>query len=297
MTVQVGFGPLWRIDGPAPQPPVYTLINASRVSDDVDSEEIERWINGVVVYPYPPDQAYSWDTCAPGSTATNKAVGGAIPLPEFGAMTVYLAETCSSFGIYGADLSNDEAQARFVARASASFAAVEAAAVEAEFMAGAVLGNNPHLADGNGSFPAGNTAQKVLIGFSYLENEIAGTGKQGVIHCSPAAATIAQTNRLLGEDRNGILRTRANGTTVVPGYGYAQVNSTPAGRAAAGAHQEWIYATGPVEVRRSNSFQMPGELAQALDRANNSITYRVERYVVVDWDTTLQSAVLVDWTL
>lgn len=287
---QVGYGPLWRIDGPLPLPPVYSLLNTARVISDADSGGVERWINGVTVYPYPTDAAGVWDACAQGSEAVDKADGGSVSEPEFGAMVVYLAETCSSFGIWGQNLSNEEAQNRFTARATAAMAAVESSAVEAEFMAGAVLGNNPHLADGNGTI--NTTATSVSNAIAYLENQIAETGRRGVIHMSPAAATKATVDRLLFVDGQ-ILHTIL-GTPIVPGYGYVG-NSRPAGGAPAPtAVQEYMYATGPIEVRRSTMFVLPETVSQALDRRTNTITYRAERYYTVDWDTELQVAVLTD---
>lgn len=294
MSAEGIYGPLWSIDGPPPQPPAHTLISSSRVISDVDGEELERWQNGVAVFPFPPDVGNVWEACSTG-TDREKVEGGTIPLPEFGAMCVYLAETCSSEGIFGAGLSKDQAQARFVARAVATLAAVESAAIEAEFMDGAVLGSNPHLGDGEGTFPHANTAVKVAEGFASLEDEIAASARAGVIHISPGLAIFASSLNLLHEDRAGILRT-INGTVVVPGAGYVGV-STPDTHTPAGAGQEWAYATGPVEIRRSEVIQLPGSLAEALDRETNTVTYRVERYYAVTWDTVVQAAVRIDRTL
>lgn len=292
----VGFGPLWTIDGPPPTPPWYTLLGAARIVPDADAGGVERWANGVEVYSYPPDAAQIQDACVTGSSRV-KIEGGTIPHPSFGTMTVYLSETCSSYGIFGENLSNDEAQARFVARARSTLAAVESAAVEREFLAGDVLGLNPHLADGEGTFPTGSTAQNVVETFALLETEIANSGQRGMIHCSPAMATKAVSQHLVERDeRMGQIRT-INGTVVVPGYGYSDPTVHPVGESAAAAKQEWVYATGMVDVRRSDQEILPGDLFEALDRANNELTYRVERYYLVDWDTVVQAAVLADRTL
>jgi hypothetical protein len=296
MTTPPGSGPLWTIDGPPPQAPTYTLLGAARVVPDADAGGVERWGNGVKVYSYPPDIGHVQDACVAGSTRV-KQHGGVIPLPEFGAMTVYLAETCSSFGIFGENLSNDEAQARFVARATSALGAVESAAVEREFMAGDVLGLNHYLADGNGTFPAGNTATSVVESFALLEDEIAKSGRKGMIHCSPSMATKAHSQRVVHEDDRLNVLCTINGTTVVPGYGYEDNAVHPIGKAAPSAHQGWIYATGPVDVRRTDYEVLPGDLWMALDRAQNEVTYRVERYYLVDWDTAIQAAVLADRTL
>lgn len=285
----VGYGPLWRVDGPPPQARPYTLLGAARIVPEAE----ERWANGVSVYPYPDELGAIHDACSAG-TFREKGTGGTVPNPEFGAMTVWVAETCSSFGIFGEGLSAAEAQDRFVARASSVFGAVESTAVEREFLAGDVLGTQPFLADGDGTFPAASTAQTVVEGFALLEAEIAASGRRGLIHISPAVAIAASYRRILFEDaRAGVLRT-INGTTVVPGAGYQDASVHPAGKSAASGTQEWIYATGPVDVRRSETFVIPGDLSQALDRATNTITYLVERAYAVDWDTVVQASVKVD---
>ena len=82
-----------------------------------------------------------------------------------------------------------------------------------------------------------------------------------------------------------------NGTRVVSGDGYQGVD-TPF-LAAPAATQDWAFATGPVEVRLG-----PLEMTSArdtLDRSDNTVVFRAERYVLATWDTALQSAVLVAW--
>src|SRR5689334_6740159 len=167
-------GPFWRINGPLPEPPRYSLLGASRVVTDIDQEQIERWINGVEVYPYPPGNAVSWDNGSTGSDVVDKAEGGVISHPQFGAMTVYFAETCSTISVWGSEQAPEDA---FTARATAAFAAVESAAVEREFLTGETMLLNPHLADGQGTFPNLDAATNVINGIGLLENEIAASGR------------------------------------------------------------------------------------------------------------------------
>jgi len=285
-----GIGPLWRVDGPLPLAPQYGLLQAARspvVRIIPNDEGPLRWGGGAQIYPYPPDAGHGFDSCSVyGSTPTEKEEGSEIDLPIFDALTVYLAETCSSFGI-----GND---AEFRARAVAALAAVEGRVVEREFMAGDVFPGSPHLADGAGDFPNGTTATSVVDAFATLEEVIADSGRQGLIHCSPAVATKAASELVLETSSNGVLRTIGCGTVVIPGQGYAGDASDPAGAPAAAAKESWVYATGPVDVRRSDVEVVPGTLAEALDRAMNVVTYRAERYYLVDWDTAVQAAVLVD---
>lgn len=286
-----GHGPLWRVDGPLPIPALYGLLQAARsplvrILPDVDDRGIERWANGVEVYPYPPDAGHGFDSCSVyGSTPEEKEEGSVIDRPQFDALTVYLAETCSSFGI-----GNDAA---FRARAVAALGAVEGRVVERELMAGDIYPGQPHIADGAGVFPNGNTPTTVVDAIALLEEVIADSGRQGIIHVSPAVAT-AMTFGYLVDDSNGVLRTIGNGTLVVPGQGYAGDAGDPTGAPAATAKESWIHATGPVDVRRSEVEMLPGELSQALDRETNVVTYRAERYYLADWDTAVQASVLVD---
>ena len=54
------------------------------------------------------------------------------------------------------------------------------------------------------------------------------------------------------------------------------------------------FATGPVRV-----YMGPVRLdsvRENLDRSDNLLTFRAERYVLAIWDTALQAAALVDWS-
>lgn len=299
-----GYGPLWPVDGPPPLPAVYGLLQAAAAppvrinpgADLVDAGQQPRWINGIEVWPYPPDTAFGWDSCSSGSPNAEKDFGtDDFENQIFGSLTFYLPETCQASHVPDYD--------RFRARAVAAFTAVEGEAIEREFLAGALAATNPHLADGRGVFPNLDAATTVIRGISLLENVIAASGRQGLIHMSPAAATIG--GYLMGifpDTRLGVLRT-INGTVVIPGQGYA-AGATPESHAAPSGDEEWIYASGPVDVRRGEVEVLPSTVAEALDRSvgatndkSNTITYRAERDYVVSWDTAVQGAVLVDLCL
>lgn len=294
---EVGFGPLERVDGPPPIAPLYGLLQAAeapaagvRIVPDTDDKGIERWLNGVEVYPYPPDLGDVFDPCAPGTFGTTKGFGLEVPHPQFGGMTVWLAETCTASKVWDQD--------GFKARAVVALSAVESAAIAHELMTGERMPLNPHFSDGEGSFPNGNAVTSIVNGLAMLEDEIARTGKLGLIHCTPGTVTLMR-ERFTVDSKTGVIRT-INGNVVIPDAGYVD-GATPAGHPDPGANQEWIYATGPIDVRRSEMFTLPETVAEALDRGmgatngkTNAITYRVERYYVVDWDTVLQAAVLVD---
>lgn len=289
----IGYGPLEAIDGPLPIQPPYGLLQAAaapasgvRIVTDVDGGQIERWLNGVEVHPYPTDHGDTHSTCAPGSEQQAKRTGTPYTLPQFGPITIYLPETCTAVNV-GMD------QAAFRARAVLALGAIESAIVANEFMTGDREKLNPALMDGNGTFPNGNNSTSVMNGLALLEAEIAASGKLGLIHLSPRLL-VAAAERCIVDNKTGVIRTM-NGNVVIPDAGYSAATlRAPFGEAAPTGTQEWAYATGPIDVRRSEVFTTPDTLAEALDRRANSITYRAERYYLVDWDTSVQAAVLID---
>lgn len=277
-----------RIDGPPPIAPLYGLLQAAaapaggvRIVPDADGEGVERWGNGVVVSPYPTGLGDVFDACAPASTFEAKAIGDEdVPNPEFAAICAYLPVTCQARGIWNHD--------EFKARAVEVFSAVESALVSREFMHGYRLPSQPFLADGEGVFPNGDTVTSVRNGIALLEEAIAETGRAGVIHTSPSIVSALGGIGQAFNTEGGVIRTTV-GTLIVPDAGYVG-GSQPTGHPAG----EWIYATGPLDVRRSAVIVNPETPSQAVDRATNETTYRVERYYLIDWDTVLQAAVLVD---
>lgn len=333
---EIGYGPLERVDGPLPIPPMYGLLSAAEApaagirivvdtadgafdvndlssTDETMDEAIarlqrdgtlppqagrERWIGGVEVYPYPPHTGDEWNTCGVSTlTSGVKSFGdedAGFENPQFEAFTVYVAETCKSYRVWNAD--------DFKARATAVLAAVESSLVGRQLMAGEASPLSPHLNDGFGTFPNGDTATNPNNALAILENEIGLTGRMGVVHCSPGYAT-ALRDRFQVDNRTGVIRT-INGTPVIPDYGYANTsNSKPHDHAAPTDTQEWIYATGPIDIRRSEIFTLPETVEEALDRGatggattgrSNTYTYRAERYYIATWDTVLQAAVLTD---
>lgn len=277
---QVTLGPPRVLDGPVPVPPRYSLLLNAQILDDLDY----HWMAGGAVDPYPAlDDGGSHNPCASG-TEREKLEGGTAPLPEFGAFTVYVAETCTARGI-----GNNE---EFANRAVTALQGLEAALVEREFATGSAMPSNPYLADTDVDIlpvsPLGP-----LEALAQLENAVALTGKMGVIHTDPGTAT-AWAGQYLIEKEGAYMRAVATGTPIVVGYGYVGV--APDGESAPAATEGWAWATGPVQIRRSEIALLPGDLAAALDRGNNVVTYRAERHYLVDWDTELQAAVLVDRT-
>lgn len=295
----VGFAPTWPIDGPPPLAPTYGLLPAAaapaagvRIIPDADAEGVERWGNSVEVYPYPADTGHTWSFIATGSEAGAKLFGDEHDygdLPQFDSFTAYLPVTCPTWKVPDQD--------EFKARAIAAFDAVQSSIVAREFINGIRLPENPHLADGNGLFPNADNVTSVKNGIALLENALATTGRQGIIHCTPGVTAIASEKFLL-DNKSGVIRT-INGTVVIPDAGYVGAHS-PTGHAGATGTEEWIYATGPVDIRRSSIYVNPENVSAAVDRTGslvgkpNRVTYRVEREYLVIWDRQFQAAVRID---
>jgi hypothetical protein len=259
------------LDGPRPVAPPHSLLNTPGVVVERDSG---RWLNGVNIVGYPDDTPSLWEPCAEGSFRV-KDEGTGRPQAQFDPFVVYIPVTCSTFGSFD-----------IRAQAEAVLEAVESMGVEEGLAAGIPGSSNPYLADGNLNV-VGGAAVSPAAALSYLENEIGKTGRKGMIHATPAVIAAWQKIRLAGEDP---LQT-ANGTPVVSGDGYIAVD--PDDEAAPGTGEDYIYATGPVEVRLGPV--VITELSESLDRSDNTVTFRAERYVLATWDTALQAGVLVDW--
>ena len=274
MSVQAVAGPRLDLTGPPPVAPRHSLLKTPGV---VVTEDAGRWLNGVNLIGYPDAVPDVWNACDPVSSTGIKAEGEAGPQAQFDPFVCYLPVTCSALNYpFLAEWSETVLEATY------SFA-VEQALVGIQ-QAG--LGPNPSLGDSNVVKPVGGTAKAPIVALSYLENAIGMTGRQGMIHATPA--TISQLNTDTFLDPEQLITT--NGNPVVSGGGYI---GAEADGVAPGAGQDWMFASGPVEVRLSPVFIT--DLVESLDRSDNTLTFRAERWVLATWDTALQAAVLVDW--
>lgn len=272
----IAVGPALAIDGPLPVAPEYSLLNTPGV---VVANPGDRWINGVNVYGYPSDTPETWEPCSTGTFRT-KSEGGEQPQARFDAYTIYLPITCSA-GYMGS-------WEDFARRAEVALEATQSFAVEQALSQGVTLSINPFLGDSNVDVVAGGPFTPE-VGLRHLEDAIGLTGRQGMIHATPAIVAAWEFEAL--ETRPG-LRT-PNGTPVVSGGGYIGAD---ANGSAAAAGQGWAFATGPVEVRLSEMQLVGDDINGALDTSLNDVTFRAEKFALATWDTALQAAVLIDWT-
>jgi hypothetical protein len=257
------------LNGPRPVAPPHSLLKTPGVVKDGP----DRWLNGVNIIGYPEETPLLWEPCSEG-TFREKDEGGDRPQATFDAFVAYLPVTCSTFGAF--DLAE---QAEAVLEATVSMAAEEA------LVAGITGSSNPYFGDANLTV-LGGAAVSAATALAYLENAIGATGRGGMIHAPPAIVSVLDLNK------NGERLVTANGTPIISGDGYIGSDPDNAGSPAAG--QDYMYATGPVEVRLGAVAMT--DMAETLDRSDNSVTFRAERYVLATWDTALQVGALVDWS-
>ena len=160
--------------------------------------------------------------------------------------------------------------------------------VEQGLSQGVIGSANPYFGDAGLTILGGATVS-AAVGMRYLENAIGATGRGGMIHITPAVASALQLFPVEPLDEKPLLT--VNGTPIVIGDGY--LGADPDSGSSPGTGQDWIFATGPVEVRLGPL--VITDIAETLDRSDNSVTFRAERYVLATWDTALQAGVLVDW--
>lgn len=278
-----GVGPTLAIDGPAPKAPPYSLVNTPGVVVDRD---IGRWMNGVNIFGYPEDTPSLWAPCSEG-TFTVKAEGGEMPVARFDPFAIYTPITCSAMGIGSAR--------EFAGRAEVVLEATLSMGVEeglAKGIPGQILDVNPYFGDASLSILGGG-AVSPTVGLSWLENAIGETGRQGIVHLTPAVASAVANLLCFEEVSPGVKYVyTASGNRVVIGDGY--IGTDPDLGTSPGAGEDWIFATGPVEVRIGPL--VFNDLAETLERSTNDVTFRAERHILAEWDTALQAGVRVDWT-
>jgi hypothetical protein len=260
--------------GPPPVRRKHTLLEVPGVLD-----QTERWLNGVNLLGYPEATPETWGLCSEG-TFREKAEGEDRPQASFDPFVLYLPVTCSSLGW------QDLAEMAVVTLDVTTSHGVEQ--VLAQGFDNAPLTNNPFFGDANLTILGGAT-ESPAVALAYLEDAIAGTGRGGVIHAAPG--TLAALNPALTYSDEGQLYTTGSGTPVVSGSGY--IDTDPDGGSTPAADQDWMFATGPVRVYLGEITVPP--IAEALDRSDNTVTFRAERPVLALWDTALQVGVLVDW--
>lgn len=271
--------------GPTPQEPPHNLLALARKLDLL--REGGR-ISGAGVWMSPCALPEPHDPCAEGTFRTKSDGDDAGVQALFSPFTAVIPMICSSITV-------GDRYEQFEDRLVRAFRARESYAVEQELATGGALTGDPNPAFGDSDMDtlAAGAAVSPGVALSYLEEAIAASGSRGIIHATPAVVAAWQAIPFGDTDEldNTVLQT-ANGNYVVSGAGYVGV--TPTGEAQPADGESWAFATGLVEIHRSEEIRF--DLRASLDRSDNTLVVRVERDQFAIFDPCVQAGVLVDWT-
>ena len=291
MSTFTAVGPALDLDGPLPVAPEHSLLKTRIYDPDDDvlrsvvvERDATRVLNGVNVWGYPTGCSLLWEPCLDGTFRVKEEESEQLT-PRFDSYVVYKPVMCSGIG-----LDNQQA-AELNDRISRVVEATESAAIEQALAEGVSGSSNPFIGDGtfDDLTPTPGTAVSPGVGLSILENAIAGTCRQGMIGATPA--TIAALQAFPVGDMTDRRLITANGTAVYSSDGLVGVDT--ATMAGTTGTEDWMIAHGPVKIYLGPIVTQ--NVRSSLDRSDNSLVFRAERYVLSIWDTSLQAGVLVDW--
>lgn len=249
----------------------------------------DRWEDGITWQP---------EQCAGGGRIALDECGSLDPVeaaatpasPDSDPFLVFAGETCSTFGMDARDW-NGRARRQLIATRSAQIAA--------ELWTGSLNGAGLALVDATsdilttGAKPPATALAMIEQGLAQLLS-----GRQGMVHVTPQVLSY-----LVGESvarLEGNIYTSPNGHIIVPDAGYP--GTAPTGTAPSFSSQ-WIYGTAVVALRIGPVTFNPGTLdrarvlAQAMNRATNTITVIAEQTVVIQLDPCGHVAAQVDLAL
>lgn len=198
--------------------------------------------------------------------------------------------TARGFGVYNGIECNKVGLTDAKVRAQRRLMWTEERQVELCLMSGQA-GNFPYLAGWNAGQPGGvqildsGTDLSLVDALGWLEGELGEQlGPQGIIHASRYLAPSFAANYLVQQgDGQGQLRSTTAGTKIVFGSGYPPLG--PDGKAPAAGYS-WIYATGPIVVRRGPVLTVE-VFSGAATPATNTLTVIAERQYVLEVDCPL----------
>jgi len=250
----------------------------------VVAEDATRVLNGVNAWMYPTGCSELWEPCSDGTFRTKSDESTQL-VPRFDSFVVYKTITCSTIGFDNAALEDLSRRAEAVLDATLS------AGVEKALAEGVPGSSNPFFGDANVQVLNSGTSVSPRVGVSFLEEAIGANCRRGLLHLTPAVVA-----GLPAPLREGPTLATANGTPIASGMGYQGVDtadlSTPDDT------EDWVFATTGVQV-----YLGPVRMTtpkESVDRSDNVVTFRAEKYVLAVWDGIDDSelaaaAVLVDW--
>lgn len=279
------------VPAPAAAPPrVGLLISGNVIPGDGD------WTNG---YTYQPE------SCAGGGildycSGAEMSIPNGPSVEEFVPFVVWAGDKCGTFGATERD---------WQGRAQRLLRSVESYWIAREFWRGDLAQEG----DGSTPYPTRYLAAPddadidIVTGvgdpapladaFACLEQGMGdcAQGARGTIHCTLQVASLAFAARII--ERQGKDLVTGLGTLVIADAGYD--GSGPGDEPPAEGSQ-WMYGTGPVDVRvgtvetNPDSLMEARQLASATDRELNNIEVRAWRLASASWDGCCHIAAQVD---
>jgi len=156
--------------------------------------------------------------------------------------------------------------------------------VEYNLMTGRA-GNYPYLAGPQTTIvPGGSSTPDLVTGLGFLEQALGNAlGPVGLIHASKYLAPVFADHWLTEMNSDGKSRSTTSGTPVVFGAGYPPLG--PDGLPPA-ANESWLYASGPIVVRRA-PVMVTETFSGSANPAGNTVTVLAERQYLVQMDCPL----------
>lgn len=266
-------GPLYPVRPPILEPPAVSLLQAARKRD----EEDERWGNGVAFAPF---------ACTPGRTGVYdpcnlsyvKSVAPQTGDVEFLPIAVFGADQCSTIGWRIRD---------YVERAELALYASESFYYAAELWTSPTVNNTSLTTNPNLTTVAGGPyapADALML----IENRLAATttGQRAMIHMRPGvlgALVEAKVARRVGN-----LWLDYMDNVLVADAGYP--GTGPSGQSASNGN-EWMFASGIVEIIRGPVHHFPDVPEQEINRTVNQVDVFVDRIAVVMFDPCISATV------
>ncbi|WFE47608.1 hypothetical protein [Verrucosispora sp. WMMD1129] len=260
--------PFVYVDAPAATPYRYGLFSAAAVVDPADQREFQAGVEW---------EPQCVDAPAPTNTAAASELDrGAMELPD----GVPLVQS-QAIRLYTGLTGRSAARPDLLERARRAIGLVEQQSLEHYVWTGEA-DTTPHLAAAGTPVLAdtGETPVALETGIGLLESHLAqAAGVLGVLWAPRWTAGWFVSKQL----------TRVEGPRLVGPLGnpvvFAQTTGVGPGGAVPEAGEAWLYATGPVMVRRSAVF-LP-RLPEALDRKSNEVFAVAERFYTVGWSCTV----------
>lgn len=276
------------VPNPARPPRVGLIASANRPTDGAASPErtdndqgTKWWKDG---FGYKPEACASSGVSDKCEIGTLDADSGADEV-NFEPYLVWAGYECSTFGFNLDD---------YRGRAERALLACQGAQVENELWSGdlartdEVFDDNRYLSSEDSDVVTAG-AETAANALALLEQALAcNCGQQGMIHATRGVASLWHQGGALRREGNLLLT--VNDTIVVPGAGYD--GSGPYGPAADGS--VWAYATGIVDVRLAPMQVIPENVANARDRATNTITIYAQRAAAATFDGCCHFAAEID---